>query len=395
MKLIFIILTSFFCTTLFAQIDELYQSDLRQLKSSLEKTPSFKTQIKGQKLEDYKKLYDALQVDTSYRNSTFNYFKNLSRLFFPLRDNHLGFFQIAKFQNLTQIARINKNIDSLTKILSNKGSDSVEGIYNSEIGKIGVFKNEPNEYLGIIVDTEKKNLQKGDIVLFLYEQTPNYFKAVYTYGETNYYVLFQNEKYINRSLINKRLTKNYTQFETNVSANNKGEFELRNLTNEIQYLRIRNFSAEINKMKESQLFYDSIKKLLVAPNLILDLSINNGGAEKVSKKYLKLLNKYTKSNRLYVLVGNKTVSHGEIFTLHLKGKENTIILGQTTQGTLTYGINTDKNFTFSNGKIRAYFTDMNDNKKLLQYETIGVSPDRFLLMDKDWIEQVIEIIAKK
>ena len=75
----------------------------------------------------------------------------------------------------------------------------------------------------------------------------------------------------------------------------------------------------------------------------------------MSKKYLKLLRNYTKSNRLFVLVGNNTISHGEIFALQLKGLKNTIILGQTTQGQLAYGSNTDISFMFGDNKFKGYF----------------------------------------
>jgi hypothetical protein len=373
-----------------------YKNDLLLLKSSLQKTPSFKDQIQGQKLIEYNLLFENLKNDSSYKISPFRYFKNLSQLFFPIKDNHLGFYQIARFSEQNNLETFLGNIDSLKSSLATKNIDSIEGIYHQgQINVIGIFRKSINEFVGVVLDTKSKTLTKGDIVLYLFQTNTNQFKAIYTYGTTNYFILYQNEKFLNKSLINGGLTKNVTDFIPNNKAIKSTDFELVNITNDIQYLRIKHFDPEKKKMEQSEQFYNSIKDSLNAPNLILDLSINYGGGEKVSKKYLKLLKKYTKTNKLFVLVGNSTISHGEIFTLQLKGLKNVIILGQTTQGTLTYGINTDKSFLFGNNKIRAIFTDMDGNNNLLQYESIGVNPDKYLLMDKDWIEQVIEMIRKQ
>jgi hypothetical protein len=41
-----------------------YLEDLKSLQSVIQKTPSYKTQIKGDKLDQYKKLYDHLASDS-------------------------------------------------------------------------------------------------------------------------------------------------------------------------------------------------------------------------------------------------------------------------------------------------------------------------------------------
>src|SRR6187549_2339790 len=88
----------FFLTILFisskAQTGNTYQADLTELKNILQKTPSYKDQIKGQKLISYNSLFEKLLRDTVKNASDYRYFYNLAQLFFPIRDNHLTFYQI-------------------------------------------------------------------------------------------------------------------------------------------------------------------------------------------------------------------------------------------------------------------------------------------------------------
>jgi len=148
-------------------------------------------------------------------------------------------------------------------------------------------------------------------------------------------------------------------------------------------------------MQQSNEFYDSIKNLLTASNLILDLRNNDGGANKVSKKFLQLIRQYTKNGKVYILVNNGTLSQGEIFTLQVKQLQNVTILGQTTKGMLTYGNNYGKREKLTSNSFEVYITDMKGDKRLIPYENYGINPDIILLDTKDWIEQTIEIIRKK
>src|SRR5689334_19688777 len=80
-----------------AQINNTYLSDITSLRAILEKTPSYKDQIKGQRLTDYDQLFDRLKNDSVNDISDYKYFYNLAQLFFPIQDNHLAFYQINKF----------------------------------------------------------------------------------------------------------------------------------------------------------------------------------------------------------------------------------------------------------------------------------------------------------
>jgi len=398
-----------------------YVADLKALKSILQKTPSYKSQIKGDKLTFYNALYERLASDTASNPHSFKYFYNLSQLIFPLKDNHLGFYQIAEYGNFKNKERIDSfiatkefldyptfkiNIDSLKTELAKKPADSVEGIYHyGKFYSVGLFKKSNKEYVGVIVDSNANLWRKGQVAIHLYEYAPNMFKAIYGHPLFKNFILQTNEKYRNQSLVNSYFYSSYSQDiyskqlrpvdYVNLSKN-ASKFELKSINDDIQYLLLRSFQRNNATTQQSEKFYDSIKNALTAKNLILDLRNNEGGATKETRKYLKLLKKFTKNGHLlYVLLNNETLSQAEIFTLKLKKLKNVTTVGQTTKGMLTYGSNYGKRERLPSGRFEIYPTDMNGNSRLLQYEDYGINPEIILRDDKDWIEQVIEIIRKK
>lgn len=397
-----------------------YLADLAALKSVLQKTPSYKSQIKGDKQAFYNTLYERLASDTTSNPHSFKYFYNLSQLVFPLKDNHLGFYQIADYDNFKNKERIDSfiatkefldyptfkiNIDSLKTELAKKPVDSVEGIYHyGKFYSVGLFKRSDKEYVGVIVDSDVNLWRKEQVAIHLYEYAPNMFKAIYGHPLFKNFILQTNEKYRNQSLVNSYFYSSYSQDiyskqlrpvdYVNLSKN-ASKFELKSINDDVQYLLLRSFQRNDATTQQSKNFYDSIKNVLTAKNLILDLRNNEGGATKETRKYLKLLKKFTRNGHLYVLLNNETLSQAEIFTLRLKKLKNVTTVGQTTKGMLTYGSNYGKRERLPSGRFEIYPTDMNDNAKLLQYEDYGINPHIILRDDKDWIEQVVEIIRKE
>src|ERR1044072_4650654 len=74
----------------------------------IRKTPSYKDQIKGDKQHRYDSLFKYLAADTVNSPDSYNYFLNLAQLIFPLRDNHLGFYQLAGYDHF----KTRESIDS-------------------------------------------------------------------------------------------------------------------------------------------------------------------------------------------------------------------------------------------------------------------------------------------
>ena len=428
MKLFFSALLSLLFSVSQAQTNNTYLTDINALYDILKKTPSYKDQITGQKLNAYNELYEKLKAESVTDVNDHKYFYNLAQLFFPIRDNHLGFYQLFDQNNFKDqptyekyittkefkdFPKYNINLDSLTNALSSKQQDSVEGIYYLDtLFSVGLFKVKDKEYVGVVLSSKifvlrNLNWEKGQIAIHLYEYLPNRFKAIYADPITKQLILFSNEKFSDLSLINSHFyglyghfyEKNYTKLKASNNfvnlPRNIYDFNFKNIAPDIQYLHLKHFSAEPEKLQKSASFYDSIKNLLTAKNLIVDLRNNEGGSMKASKNYLKLLKQYSKNGQIYVLVNNGTISQGEIFTLQLKQLDNVKVLGQTTNGTLMYGSNYGKTEKLPSTKFQVRITDMNGDKRLIPYEVFGITPDITLSNKKDWIEQTVEMIRVK
>jgi hypothetical protein len=411
---------AFFLSTIISNAQtNSYLTDLTALKASLQKTPSYKGQIKGEKLQYYNALYTRLTSDTAGDPGSYDYFYNLAQLIFPLRDNHLGFYQLPNYDNFKNKAGIDSfirtkeflnyptytiNIDSLKTELAKKPADSIEGIYHyDKFYSVGLFKTAGNEYIGLVVDSDTELWQKGQIAIHLYKFGPNFYKAVYGHPLYKNFILQSNEKYRNQSLVNSYFYASYSQKiyskrlqqvdHVNV-AGSASKFLLKNVNEGIQYVLLQTFQADKKTMQASRIFFDSIKNSLKAPNLIVDLRNNEGGAHKEAQKYLALFKNYVRKGRLYVLLNNGTISQAEIFTLKLKELKHVTTVGQTTKGMLTYGSNYGKRERLPSGRFEFYPTDLKGAAKLLQFEDQGIQPDIILNGDSDWIEQVVEIINK-
>jgi len=396
-----------------------YKTDLQQLKSILQNTASYKVQIKGEKLSQYNSLYQKLLSDSVNIMNTYDYFHNLSQLLFPLRDNHLGFYQVANYNHFktketidsfirtkefSDYPSIQINFDSLRNELAKKSVDSIEGIYYYvKYYSIGLFKSNGNEYTGVILDSDVNLWKKGQIAIHLTEYRPNLFKAIYVHPMFKNFILHPVEKYRNQTLVNSSFFGIYAQSiytklpgqvdYVNLPSGSR-TFELKNIQDDLQYLLIRSFQRNNTTSAKSLKFYDSIKNKLTNQNLILDLRNNQGGSKQESKKYFKLLKKYTKKGHLYILLNNETISQAEILTLKLRKLKNVTTVGQTTKGMLSYGSNFGKRFKLPGGNFEIYPTDMKGKAKFLQYEDYGITPEIFLHNNSEWVEQVNEIIRK-
>lgn len=416
---LFLTLTIFlYAVTLNAQSNTSYQQDLASLRAILQSTPSYKAQIKGDKLTSYNALYNRLASDTVHNADDYKYFYNLSQLFFPLRDNHLSFYQIpnynlrnqqdiAKFIQTKEFAnypRLYISIDSLKTTLAQKHADSIEGIYHYEnFYSVGLFKIKDQEYIGVILDSQTPLWEKGHIAIHLYKQGTNFYRAIYAHPVTKNLILQPNEKYRYKSLVNSYFYGSYSQgiyskeLRSNTYVNlpqDAAKFQLNNINDRVQYLRIRSFQADNATSKQSADFYTAIKDSLTAPYLIVDLRNNEGGAEKESQKFFNLLKKYTRTGHLYIVMNNETLSQAEILVLKLKKLPNTVTAGQPTKGMLTYGSNYGRREILPSKRFSIYITDMKGKDEHLLYEDSGINPDINLDENADWVEQIVNLMQK-
>ena len=135
-----------------AQTNNAYKNDLIELHNVLQKTYSYKDQLKGESLVSYKLLIETLLSDSVKNISDYKYFYNLAQLFFPIRDNHLAFYQIANLSSEEDFPTFNGNVDSLNSVLSSKPLDSLEGIYHyDKYYSVGLFKVNKTDYIGVVL----------------------------------------------------------------------------------------------------------------------------------------------------------------------------------------------------------------------------------------------------
>lgn len=390
--------------------ENIYQKDLQALRSVLEKTPSFSVQIKGKKQKSFDSLYTKLVLDPVSSPRDYQYFFNLSQLVFALKDNHLGFYQLPGVasgrENGGDTGSVGLNVvDSLEKILAYQPVDSLEGIYYYQrFYTVGIFKSSFGTYTGVIFQSAVDNWTRGHIAIMLYRLPDGRYNAIYRHPVFKNFMLKANEKYKSGVLLNSKFYASYSDKPyskyidvmdyVNVCGTGS-KFQLRRIDHNTQYMMIRTFQSDSRNNKASVHFYDSIKGLITANYLILDLRNNEGGSYRESNRYLKLLKKYLKEKAVYVLVNNQTVSQAEIFLLKLRRFKRVTVLGETTNGMLSYGSNYGKIIKLPSGYFSIYPTDMKGSRKLLQYEDAGIPPDIALDVATDWIEQAISIIQKK
>lgn len=401
-----------------------FEKDLDHLLEIMKKLPSFRDQVRGEKIIRFNRLVDSIRTEGRFVKTDFEHFSLLSILFHQVKDNHLGFYQVlneypeqSKFTDpsfiekyksgiaFKQFPSVSLNIDSLEAALNKKPADSIEGIYHyGNLLTIGLYRTKNPFYLeGIVIASSLLHWEKGQLAARLFEYQPACFRAVYAEPVYKYFVLYANEKFKNHSLINSRFyssafgelyKKKTAEKDFSLVDANEAAFQFRGLNKSTQYIRLGHFSAQPERMRESQRFYDEIKDSLNAKNLVIDLRSNTGGAYKVSNKFVKLIKRFAKKGNVYVLINNRTISQGEIVSLQLKEIQNVKLLGQTTNGTLAYGSNYGKTEILTSQKIKVYITDMRTKRIHLLYEDKGIEPDISLDNNSDWLQQVMAIIEE-
>jgi hypothetical protein len=407
------------CSFFLRAQSNLYLSDLQALRDVIQKTHSYKSQIRGENLDQYNALFKRLAADSVGSVNSYKYFFNLAQLFLPLRDNHLAFYQTVNYQNFRDRQSIERfvatkefaqyptyavNLDSLKTELAKKPVESIEGIYHyGKYYSVGLFRTGEKEYTGIVIQSTINLWLPGQVAMHLYEYQPNLYKAIYGHPQTKAFIYQGIEKYRNQSLVNSSFylsfydgvySKKSNQTDYINLPKNSPQFELKNINSNVQYLLVKTFQANNITAPKSKAFADSIKDHLTAPNLILDLRNNDGGAKSQAKVYLGLLKKYTKKGKLYVLINNGTLSQAEMLLLELRKLDNVTVVGQTTKGMLTYGSNYGKTQILPSQKFQVYPTDMKGKAAHLKYEDIGIEPDVHLSDDSEWMGKVLVIITK-
>ncbi|MCA6423961.1 MAG: hypothetical protein IM571_01660 [Chitinophagaceae bacterium] len=386
-------------------------NDLTILKDIIKKTPSFKSQIKGQRKKEFDKLYEKLTLKVDEKNTELQHFEILSELVGQINDNHFVLqyipdtsfdwerysdkLYVSKFLKKDYILnhpKVKINIDSLELSLKNKQTNEVEGIYyfQSSSHKIGVFKVNDSVYNGMILESLYPIWEKGDLCFVLKEKSPNYFHSINYLISQKTLQFNKNEKYKDGELLGYNISKTIKKNSYPFIPDSLKKFYSYKINSNTRYVRLGDFMVNPSNKKRSSIFFNELKSSMNEKVILLDLRNNNGGYFVISRPFLKLFKRYSKKNEIKVLINRKTVSNTEQFVIRLKKYNNVTLFGEDTEGMITYGSNYGRQIPLKSKGLFVYPTDMRGLKKDLQYETIGISPNIYLSKDSDWIEQVLK-----
>lgn len=389
-----------------AELDFVYE----QIKTA----DSFKSQIKGDKLEKFEQTYQDMQAVFKERVSKVECFWVLQQLKGFVKDKHLMLygarpdFGWKEVQDSAFVAAYRKSeafinhpsiemdLNELEKTLSAKAPESVEGIYNiGKSMKLGVFKARANAklgsmYYGVILESKLGIWEPGQIMLMMNKtEKANEFDIV-TYGQVQKNLLYyKSQVYQFGHLFSNVVKASETNRYSRVDRQNTKAYELSSINEEVQYFWLDGM-GRYEKEEQRDALIAQINDDLTAPNLIVDLRDNGGGASKISIPILRALKKKP-GTKIYVLTNFYSGSNAEQTTVRIKKIKGTVHLGQRTNGTIAYGRNYGHAYTSPSGLFTVSPTDMKFNH-FLKYEEVGVTPDILLDNESDWVEQTLNII---
>lgn len=380
------------------------KTDLDFIVEKMQKMPSYKKQIRGDKKEIFENTYQELASKMKQPLPVEDCYKLLLQQTLLVNDVHfsLGYknailsneilkdsLKLEAFklsETFTNHPKTDMNLAELEQTLEAKPVDEIEGIYNyGEFQKIGVYySEEKKELIGVLLENTLSQWEVGDIRFRATHTHDNKYNLYYYDADTRKPGFVKSISLENGRLWSYKKEGNTSNFELPIKE--QSDWEFKSINDSTQYIYLGTFSNREKKKHKS--FYNEVENKLTAENIILDLRSNSGGNDKFSDPYLKLL----KDKNVYVLTNCFTGSNGEQFTLKLRQLKNVKHLGQTTRGIIAYGMNYGYNYDLPSGYFKITPTDMNFHK-FIEFEGKGITPEIPLDFGRDWIEQTLEIMA--
>jgi hypothetical protein len=409
MILIFLITLSF---NLSAQANCDCKPELDFVYEQMKTTSSYKDQIKGEKNAEFENMYQKLGKQMTTKMSTLDCYWKLNQLMNLIQDKHAEVagirpdFKVEDLEDPAFIAnyrsspafinfpKTDKNIEELKRSLKDKPSSDVVGIYN--IGskmKLGVYRtNVSDSLVGVILSSELGIWEPGQIFAYIKASSQDSHYDITHYGQVYKNLIFSKAQFFNNGMLfpnvlKENIDKNYALIELEEEQG----YKLTSLTENVQYMWLNSFGRSSMAEKRDALVAQ-INNELNAPNLIIDLRNNGGGADKISLPILKALRK--KTENIYVITNFFTGSNAEMTTVRLKKLFDATQLGQRTYGAISYGSNYGRRFYSPSGLFSFYPTDMRQ-RQFIEYEEVGVQPDVVLQAGSDWVEQTLAYINAK
>jgi hypothetical protein len=391
-----------------------FRQELYSLDSLLQKTRSFKQQIKAGRKQLYlqKKAELLASSDTTF---AWQRFLLLTELLDLVQDNHLGFYQRVNFQlfktreqidslvaadYFRDLPSVNWNLDSLKEKMAGKSKEDIEGIFHyGEDFSLGLLKTGEQQYIGVVLESATPYVKPGYIMAWLREKENNRFSAIYLHPVTKHFNYYATERYANQQLLYSKLyptnyagiyTKELNSPDYSKLPDTASPFVLNEPMPSVQYLRVSSFSNNGTLKKQSDSLFRLITNSTPKPYTIFDLRNNTGGAASMAKPYIKWIRQIRKKSRVVVVINAYTLSQGEITARKLSKLKGVVLAGQSTKGMLAYGSNYGRHIPIAGGEFVFYPTDMR-TPGMLPFEDIGIQPDIELSNQEDWLKQLFKV----
>ncbi len=358
--------------------------DFLALDQLLRKTPAFKDNKQA-----YLKVFDQMNLALAETVTDYDCMVLLNQLSLGVNDNHIKIYGVAG-EDSPQPIKSSMNTDSLSNVLKNRPLESIEGIYslkdNFSIGLIEQNK----KYIGIVLNSNLPNWQAGDMYCTLIPYGDDLYLNIVGQLESKRLVSY-SERIKNGHFLKIRLQKKPDAPRHHSVAYKDSLYIRKEIDAKTTYIKVGSFNSFYPTLSDAEAFYATLKNTLNKKKLIVDLRDNGGGGQRNSNILLEILTQYAEKNNIYVLTNHNTASNAEQFTVKLKRLPNTQILGDKTQGTLSYELKKNISNNLPCGKFIAIMTSKK-HKEYLEFESKGVSPDILLEYNKDWIDQTKELI---
>jgi len=367
------------------------QRNIDFLDNALKGLPVYKNTTS---FKDYHKALGLAHVKEYESYPEFDCFQKMSKMLVSLNDRHNRIYSKPGYQVqgtdtvYKQFPQFKGDLDSLKLQLSTRSLSDSQGIYHVKDFSVGLVT--INGLLTMInLTRDLKVWREGEILGNFYPYARNRYMAAMG--------LFHNKQLYTFPLqiLDGRIHK-LGLAKKAAGPDHSGVDSTKNYrygrNGDLTYIGIGSFSGFNPVLQEAQDFYEELNGKNVTSKLILDLRNNGGGGNRNSNILYRYLRKNYKRAKLYVLVNSRTTSNAEQFVLRLKRFKNVKILGSQTSGTIAYELGKSYEFPYYN--FTGFFT-FRDDKKYLEYESVGIKPDVLLDNATNWIEQTKDYIAKE
>ena len=331
---------------------------------------------------------------------------------------------------------------SLITALRLKAREDIEGIYSSGSITVGIYRSEPDSYLGVVI-AKHKLLDAGHVLLEFKKRGKDSFDCVYHTG-----LLALNFQNVYKTLIIKNGQIPYIGFaKAGVQDNHDAKpYSFRAIDDSTNYIRLTSFDRQWKEELDS--FYTSIDARIQAkPYLIIDLRDNGGGAEVCYHGLVRYfytrplqqdrvdvwvsadnIKRYEEINYNPILISRMKQSPPSTFIPQIEGDnqdwtmEGTVnprkvvllfnkLTASSAEGMITYALQSDKVITMGEnsggfigygdvmtspvpcGKylIKSTTTQYHNNSR---YEFVGIPAMHILSPKQDWIKAAVNMLKK-